>query len=271
MTALAQTYIHLNPFEIDEVKINRFMSELEGFGKQAALELYSRPIDLDIRIEEGSLKAWITVMGSIGAIYHGIAVYPDFKAGMETLVEDARTYGTLLLDKFIPTSGAAPEQIYRTERRSMTPGKIHRVIVRLEDLQQHLPQLSKEEASRRLDAIKGDLLRLQYDLDNNEISAMLNALPRDGLPALPATPEQLKLMQPLLRERERQEWDQHRLVYYGDVKSLVRLEPVPTYAIVDQRENKLERHKVITIIPAPEDNPPEQRKLAPPIMRRDDS
>ncbi|MDQ7049024.1 MAG: hypothetical protein Q9M92_05570 [Enterobacterales bacterium] len=75
-------------------------------------------------VEEGSVKAWLTV---VGTIYAGIASYGSFRSGIDYLAEDSKDFSEYVLKTFKSEAKLPKETYYRTERRLCTPGKIQRL------------------------------------------------------------------------------------------------------------------------------------------------
>jgi hypothetical protein len=83
---LAQSYIHLRPFRISQSNLHELGRTTDRIASEVAQRIYGPGIEVDVRLEEGSLKGWVTAIGTIvfGA-YTGIASYKDFKDNIPVL------------------------------------------------------------------------------------------------------------------------------------------------------------------------------------------
>ncbi len=135
MAHLAQTYVHLRPYELNAETIQRLGAAIQESAEVAALEFYRGGVTIDVDLEEGSAKFWITVLGAleIAHIAYGtIADYKGFKESIGEMVQDARSFGDFMIEATKQQSKATDKQVFRTERRLQTPGKIKRVTEKLE-------------------------------------------------------------------------------------------------------------------------------------------
>src|SRR5262249_82804 len=133
MATLAQAYIHLRPYELNEARLQEFGSLIEALSREAAQLSFKQTVSIDVDIETGSAWTWVTVAGSIAfGVYGGIANYKGFKESIVEIEKDARNFGQLVRDYV--TNAAGPERVYRAERRTMTPGRLRRLTDRLEQL-----------------------------------------------------------------------------------------------------------------------------------------
>ncbi|MEL3889480.1 hypothetical protein V6B08_04365 [Ferrovibrio sp. MS7] len=206
MTALAEAYIHLRHYQYTTSYLNEIQERAERIARPIIAGLYTEPVDLEIRIEEGSLKIWLTVFGVLGAAYHGIAVYSEFKKSITELVKDAREFSDSILDDFLPEINATPPQIYRTERRLKTPGKIHRIINRVEKLKDRMGGMNSQDVEIELNKILGELYKIQKDLSEEEIKFLLSSIEIKTI-ELPKTPKQLKERVAALRQKHPEDFD----------------------------------------------------------------
>ncbi len=145
MSVLSQAYIHLK-VEASLYELEAVEEYLSFIGKKFALELYGNNLDVNVRIEEGSLKTWVT---TAGFIYAGIAGYGSFRSGIDHMNHDGRAFGELVSSAFIEKANVDKERVYRVERRLGVPGKIKRLLVRIDKLQKatHTNQIVKKELS----------------------------------------------------------------------------------------------------------------------------
>lgn len=137
MAHLAQTYVHLRPYELNTETIQRLGTAIQESAEVAALKFYRGGVTIDVDLEEGSAKFWITVVGALSAVhvaYGTIADYKGFEESIGEMVQDARSFGNFMIEATKQRSHATDKQVFRTERRLQTPGRIKRVTEKLEKL-----------------------------------------------------------------------------------------------------------------------------------------
>jgi hypothetical protein len=175
MALLAQIYIHLRPFDPGQ-RLRALADIFEEAGLKHARELYGPEAALDIIVDAGSLRGWL---GVIGAIYVGIANYPNFRMGVKQLAHDASTFSSDVASEFVKDAHIPDASIYRIERRRAVPGKLDRLLERADDLERRMPPLIQAERSAEIQKIRSQADRLLKGMDTEEERAFV----RDHLPA----------------------------------------------------------------------------------------
>ncbi|MEH6518735.1 MAG: hypothetical protein V7742_18815 [Halioglobus sp.] len=172
MSTLSVAYVHL--------KLSASVSEIEAvqeyltiIGKNYAHELYKQEIYIEVHVEAGSLKAWVVVAGSL---YIGIGQYGSFRSGIDHLVKDARTFGEAVSSTFIETADIDNEKVYRIERRLGIPGRIKRLLSKIDQIEQ--ADYVSRLAVRDLSDLRLEVQGIVDDLDSEEdISLLVSNLP----------------------------------------------------------------------------------------------
>jgi hypothetical protein len=169
---IAEAYFHLKPFEVSGENLQRLGRQLSAIAAQAASGLFRPDSEIEVRLERGSLKGWAVVIGGFGAFlhvaYHDIADYKHFKEGIIEFVHDGQKYSKLVINNFLQTNQVPPRQVYRTERRTRTPGRLVRLLERREWFESHRRQLGPEAIKRETDTIEAQTKKVLEDLDPEE-------------------------------------------------------------------------------------------------------
>jgi len=201
MAKLAQAYIYLRPFEVSEPRLIGFARATEATAAEVAQRVYDVEISIDVDLEAGSLKARITVIGSIAVfLYAGIADYKGFKESIGELCKDAREYAYDVCGGVLRLTGASEKEMVKTEKRTMTPGRASRVIDRLEKLEATRSTLNERQRHQEVQKILRALKAIEKDLTSDEVALLDKALqhnkeyrnlppwqkPQSQLPDLPA-------------------------------------------------------------------------------------
>jgi hypothetical protein len=135
MALLAEAYIHLKPYKLNDTEIEKLLDNIINFAGISASEIYEKQVSIELRAEEGSLKLWLTVGGVLLGAYGAIANYKGFKESIAEICKDAKDFGYNVCNYAVEASNAGKSQVYRTERRLKDPGKVKRFIDRIEKLE----------------------------------------------------------------------------------------------------------------------------------------
>jgi hypothetical protein len=187
MTRIAEAYFHLKPLRVSDELLQSLGQDVSAIAANAALALFDPASEIEILLESGSLKGRATVIGFFAlGLYHAalgtydaVAKYKDFKEGARQMVADARTYGDRVIEDVLKEKEVPAKSVYRTERRTMTPGKLLRVLKRREWLAVHMGLLSPADIERESAAIEALTSQVLADLPADQqsfVSDLLKAL-----------------------------------------------------------------------------------------------
>jgi hypothetical protein len=187
MARLAQTSIRFRRYEIGVERFERLSVEIDAAAARVTRQIYGPSVEVDVVIVAGSLLITITVLGGIlWGTYDAISKYPDFRDGLGKLVKDAKEYGSAIVEEILKVTGQKkPDSV---AKRDMTPGKISRIVEKLErvkDLEKHAP---KPAVQHELEQISRDVQAIERDLTPQELKQIDGALESRGLPALEKLP-----------------------------------------------------------------------------------
>lgn len=158
---------------------------LERAAYNAAREVYSFQVEVTIDIRAGSLRGWAKI-GALGiAIYSGIANYPNFKNGLETLYRDAKDYGSMAIDEFKKLTDSIRQGDLYSQRRTKTPGKLLRSLNRLQWLVKNSSELSTAQMQEEVRRLRYQLQSALDDLPETEaetVKSLIKAHHSDELP-----------------------------------------------------------------------------------------
>jgi hypothetical protein len=93
------------------------------------------------------------------------------------MCNDARAFGIEVCDKFISSSGASDSQVYRVEKRRKTPGRVYRLLQRLERIESSLNDISPNVLRAELHEARQELVRILRELpaeDSKELVELIN-------------------------------------------------------------------------------------------------
>jgi hypothetical protein len=185
---LAQTSIRFREYEVGPTEFERLSIEIDAAAARVAREVYGPAVEVDVVVEAGSLLIRVTVIGGLLlGTYDAVSKYKDFKEGVELLVHDAEKYGSAIVNEVVKVTGAKkPDSV---AKRDMTPGRINRVIEKLEkmrDLEKHAPKRVLQEHLRE---VAQDVRAIRRDLEPEELTQVDQVLESRGLPPLEKLPK----------------------------------------------------------------------------------
>jgi len=197
MSTLSQAYLNLT-IDASASEIEAVRTYLAEVGRCIAIEVYGQEIEIEIRIEDGSLKAWVTV---VGLIWVGVASYGSFRTGIDYLVHDGRQFGEMVTSRFIEDAGLQDDKVYRVERRLGIPGRIRRLLVKIEKIEN--AEYTNPVVRTELEKLRQEVQRIVDDLDTDkDRKIFVSNLPepyQDVLPTAPKLPELPRHTVPMLR------------------------------------------------------------------------
>jgi hypothetical protein len=199
---LAEAYIHLRPFAIEENTLNDLLDSISKRATDQASELYNFNVEIEIKAEEGSLRIWATIIGGGLFLYSHIADYKGFKDSIGELCKDAREFGSDICDYAINQSKANSRQIYRTERRLKTPGKMKRLISRIEKIEKITKPLESTSIQNEIDHIKIDINRIMDDLSQNERELLGEIIQKNSTVETEDSGKEIHIARHVIRRRD---------------------------------------------------------------------
>ncbi|MDX0584690.1 hypothetical protein GOD01_17530 [Sinorhizobium medicae] len=182
MTLIAQAYIHdkniPSPSELEEWGIIAQMIAYEE-----ASRVYGPKVEIEISFEIGSLKTRVQVfLGACLAVYGFVATYPDFKEGLNQMVQDARDFAGSFNEEFISKAGIESEDIVSRQRKIETPGRILRVLESLEEYERRGRNALRDELPRILEQLARALADLEPQDQKIVVELLQKRFPNLPLP-----------------------------------------------------------------------------------------
>jgi hypothetical protein len=175
MAQLAEAYVRLRPYYVSEEQLARLGSATDEIARIGALEFYEQSVEIAVQFIEGTLWSKVKLTGAISlGVLTGYASIDGAINTTERLCKSANLFGDYVCSAFIKEAEAKPEQVERVERRLKTPGKLRRVLTRMEWLDMNATRMSKEELENELHRTKLQLESAMKDLDEGERKALEN-------------------------------------------------------------------------------------------------
>jgi hypothetical protein len=93
---LAETYIHLRPYDVTKPRLGELGEYLQEVAHTAARVIYRGNVSIDVDLEGGSLKVWVTVAGIISGAHVGYGIVADYKGFRGVLLSFANMLANLV-------------------------------------------------------------------------------------------------------------------------------------------------------------------------------
>jgi hypothetical protein len=159
VTKIAEAYFHLDPYDVSEEGLERYGQEVADIAADSATGLFDPNCEIEVRLKIGTLTGWALVVGAIG----GVLKYKALKENLIEMVDDGRKYGGRVINRFLHKKKIPSGKVFRTERRTKTPGRLLRIVKRQDRLNDNRDRLSKEDVKREMDAIERLILKALED------------------------------------------------------------------------------------------------------------
>lgn len=202
MSKIAETYFHLK-VNVEKEKLYELKNYLEYVAAISAKEHFGFEVDIEILVEEGSIKGWLKV---VGILYAGVAAYGSFRSGIDYLVKDSAGFSGYVIERLHTDTNLPDESFYRTERRLCTPGRIKRLYPKLDELSELLQADYMDSAKAQYELVQPGITRILEDLDTPEDRKMfLESIPRSVIEQFPQPfpePKEIRMSYAIPREDE---------------------------------------------------------------------
>jgi hypothetical protein len=87
LAQLAQAYVHLKPYHASDRNIRSLGRYAKRVAIKAASEIYGGDVEIEVQLEEGSLRARITVVGTLSVLLGTYSFVANYKGFKESIVE----------------------------------------------------------------------------------------------------------------------------------------------------------------------------------------
>jgi hypothetical protein len=162
MTKLVEAYFRLD-IHLDEWDKQEFQSYLESRARSYAAELFGQQLEYAAYVEEGSLRGWL--IGSGRLMLAGALLYGSLREALDYAIQDARLFSERVHED-INRSGISDDEIQRFERRLGVPGQLNRIFERLDNLERHGRDISKDDFDKEVRSIRNRLANTLRQVDN---------------------------------------------------------------------------------------------------------
>ncbi|MGN5207447.1 hypothetical protein [Aeromonas veronii] len=189
---LSQAYIHVEPrgMETDE-QLESFKENLRIFSLTRTEFFLSEGLEINVEFEDGSIKARVTVIGTLMLLLQGISSYKDFREGLQLLYSDAKWLSDAIISESLYQTKAKHHDVIRVEARTGIIGSIHTVFNKLESIKRGAKgAMLATDIVDKIDDAQNEILKLMdnicdladKDLVAKECIALVKELPETPVP-----------------------------------------------------------------------------------------
>lgn len=100
MAQLVRVYLYVRQFPINREGLERLGQTAERVAHLTAGENFDVPVEINLDLEEGSLKVVGFVIGTLFSTYYFVGNYKAFKEGVVEVCNDANKFGGEFCDRF---------------------------------------------------------------------------------------------------------------------------------------------------------------------------
>jgi hypothetical protein len=186
---LCEAYIHIRLEHTSPARQEAYLHELKEFARKRARFFLYDEVELDLRHKKGSLTLYVTILGTIGALYKGIGEYPKFREGAMVAFEDVKRLADTIISEGLFGARAKKKQIVRLEARAGVVGSLRKIVGQLEMVKQSDGSRSGGWMAAKITATHEDISLLMGNLRSEKdkefvISGLEDLV--DQLPIVPA-------------------------------------------------------------------------------------
>lgn len=188
---LSQAYIHVEADKLEtEEQLDKFKKQIVEFARSRA-DFYLHPdVSVDVEFEEGSLKARVTVMGTIFLLMQGVSNYPDFRQGVGLIFSDSKRLAEYIVSEAQFLSGSKHEDVIRLEARTGVVGSLHKIILQLEQIKRGAAgTMLANDLSKKIDKALEDLELLLINLQDEDDQKLLRDELKKLVAEIPSNPK----------------------------------------------------------------------------------
>lgn len=175
---LSQAYIHVEGSEITEEDLPEIEEQLAGFAASRAKFFLYPEVLVRVELEDGSVKARVTVMGTIFLLMQGVANYPDFREGVGLIYQDAKQLAEYVVSEAQFLLRSKHGDVIHTEARTGILTSLQKIMSQLESIKRGTKDgATAHSLARQIAEVHEEIEKLMHNLANEDDREIV----RDGL------------------------------------------------------------------------------------------
>ena len=176
MALLAGLDFHFD-LDYDEIPLQEAEVYLEELTSKYANLIYGQQTKIYVRLEEGSLKVTLAV---IGVLYIGIGQYGSFRSGIDYMIKDAKSLNSLVTSEIVK-NGMNEADIIESKKMHCDPDRIRRVLLAIDRLESK-QKLSKSELDKELSKIRTSVRNICSSLSEEDAGFFATSIKEEYWP-----------------------------------------------------------------------------------------
>ncbi|OUR95900.1 hypothetical protein A9Q81_13660 [Gammaproteobacteria bacterium 42_54_T18] len=187
---LSQAYIHVEPKGIEtEEELEAFKVKLTEFAKSRTDFFLGDNLDINIEFEDGSIKARITIMGTIFILLNGISNYKNFREGLQLLHSDAKWLSDSIISESLYETKAKNQDVIRVEARTGIIGSAHKILNQLELIKSGANgSMLATDIANKIEKVEKDIRKLIDNMNDSNDKLLVTKEAIEIINNLPETP-----------------------------------------------------------------------------------
>lgn len=127
---ILQSYVHINRNlqSLSEEELKRITDDLNSFAQARLKFFFKSDLQLDVKVEDGSIISRITVFGTILALHQFFVDYKDFREGVIACAQDVKMIAEAINLESMFSYGARRSDIIRLESRIGIIGSLQGIV-----------------------------------------------------------------------------------------------------------------------------------------------
>jgi hypothetical protein len=187
---LSQAYIHVEPKGIEtKEELEAFKTKLTEFAKSRTDFFLGDNLDINVEFEDGSIKARITIMGTIFILLNGISNYKNFREGLQLLHSDAKWLSDAIISESLFETKAKHHDVIRVEARTGIIGSVHKILNQLDRIKSGANgSVLAIDIVKKIEEVEKDILKLIDNINDKNDKLLVTKEAIEIIGHLPETP-----------------------------------------------------------------------------------
>lgn len=172
---LCQAYIHIDKDlkKISDRDLERIKANLVAYISQRAEHFLYPETEVEIQVDDGSIKSKMSVLGTIAALYAGIANYGSFREGVKLIYSDVKHLSEMIISESMYSFDARSDRTIRIEARVGIIGSLNKIVRKLEFLEVHSGDMSMDKVIETIASVHSDIDKLVRVINNEDEKILL--------------------------------------------------------------------------------------------------
>jgi hypothetical protein len=192
---LCQAYIHIEQDHLSAESLEKYVKSIESFtGQRAAFFLYP-DAELEVKSKAGTLTLYVTILGTVTALFKAVGGYPTFRKGAIEIAEDVKRFADSVISESLFGARAKHDRIIRLESRTGVIGSLRHIVSLFDSLKKEngirSPEWMVKQLDRTLEITENLINNLRSEDDKSFVCSGLASM-LEMIPTTPAATRRVK-------------------------------------------------------------------------------